>query len=193
MEDNLQELKKEFGRRKVMPAIYETVILKALSHFPELKDVRIHFELKSAHPVPYGTTPSFSSFFKKPEWRTYIVTLLTEAKGPTVGALFHNLPEDAQIGVIGHELSHVLQYHRCKSKTLLKVVLFFPMVRKFMEQDADRKTIEHGLGVHLYKWATYIRTIPGYVRQRPQINIFYLTPHEIMAYIKSGGALNIVK
>jgi hypothetical protein len=193
MEDNLQELKKEFGRRKVIPAGYESVILKALSHFPELKDVRIHFEFKSVHPVPYGTTPTFASFFKKPEWRTYIVTLLTEAKGPAQKALFHNLPEDAQIGVIGHELSHVLQYHRCRNKTLFKMVVFFPLVRKFMEQDADRKTIEHGLGVYLYKWATYIRTIPGYLRQRPQINIYYLTPHEILSYIKTGAGLSIVR
>jgi hypothetical protein len=193
METNLSDLKKDFGRNKVIPKAYESVILKALSHYPELKNVRINFEFKSEHPVPYGTTPSFKSIFKKPEWRTYIVSFLTEAKGPMNKALFHNLPQEAQIGIVGHELAHVVQYNNCKTTTLLKAFLFFPLIRKVMEQDADRQTIRRGLGLELYKWATYIRTIPGYLKQRPQINIYYLTPHEIMNYIRSGGAMNVVR
>jgi hypothetical protein len=187
-EIDLIKLKKEFGRNKIIPMGFERVILLALSHFPELKDLKIEFKFSAKHPVPYGTTPTVDSFFKKPARRKYKVTLLTQGKGPMVKALFRNLPEDAQIGVIGHELAHVAQYNNCSVKALLKLVLLFPMLRKLMEQDADRKTIDRGLGVHLYKWATYVRSIPGYLKQRPQINIYYLTPHEILNYIRSGIA-----
>jgi hypothetical protein len=185
-EIDLIKLKKEFGRNKIIPPGFERVILLALSHYPDLKDIKIEFKFSAKHPVPYGTTPTLGSFFKKPPQRKYKVTLLTQARGPMVKALFRNLPEDAQIGVIGHELAHVAQYNNCSVKGLLRLVVLFPMLRKLMEQDADRRTIDRGLGVHLYKWATYVRSIPGYLRQRPQINIYYLTPHEILNYIRSG-------
>src|SRR4051794_22944838 len=97
-------LKKEVGLNKVIPSKYEKPILKALSAYPELKHIRIHFKLTSKHPVPYGTTPTFASLFRKAGKRIYYITILEEAQEPERSALFRNLPEEAQIAVIAHEL-----------------------------------------------------------------------------------------
>jgi hypothetical protein len=59
--DDLELLYKEYGQFKEIPSKYETVILKALSCFPELKYTRIKFRLKQKGSVPYNTKPVLSS------------------------------------------------------------------------------------------------------------------------------------
>ena len=39
---------------------------------------------------------------------------------------------------------------------------------------------EHGFGAQLYKHAVYIRSIPGYIQQKPEFNQYYLQPFEIL-------------
>src|SRR4051812_1370440 len=72
----IDELRAEFGYKKEIPTKYEKEILIALSHYPELKNVRINFKLSKHASVPYGTKPSTSSYLKKREKRVYIITLL---------------------------------------------------------------------------------------------------------------------
>jgi hypothetical protein len=186
----LEKLRSDFGRNKLIPPQYELPILLALSKFPELKTTRIVFMLRKKHPVPYGTTPSPASFFKPKDQRTYVITILEQAKKPTYDALFKNLPFRAQVGVIGHELTHVVQYNSMSVPQLLKNCLsaFLPPVRDKMEKGADLGAIQNGLGKELYALATYIRKIPGYVQKRKEINKYYLKPFEILKFL-SGGSL----
>lgn len=180
------DLKKQFGINKVIPAKYEIAILSALSAFPELKTTRIHFKLTNHHSVPYGTTPTFASLFKPAHKRIYYVTLLEEAKEPERGALFRNLPHEAQVAVIAHELTHVVQFNSQSVPVLLKTMLLYPVpfFKKIIERGADKGAIEHGYGRELYKHAVYLRNIPGYVEKRPAIDKYYLKPYEILEIIK---------
>src|ERR1041384_7274199 len=92
------ELRKDFGRRKIIPRKYEDVILKALSHYPELQDTPIEFRLKNNHHLPHQTVPALGSLLKF-QYK-YVVNILEEAPPPMEQALFRNLPETAQLGVI---------------------------------------------------------------------------------------------
>jgi hypothetical protein len=178
----LHELKKEFSGQKTIPLKYEEPILKALSHYPELKDIPIHFKLKDKHPVPYGTTPAPSTIIKRAHKRTYTISLLEKATPPMEQALFRNLPEPAQLGVIGHELGHVLQFSRRSLPGMMKTALKLTTQEEMreMERGADIAAIEHGLGFELYTHARFIRSIPGYLQERKDIEINYLHPHEIL-------------
>jgi hypothetical protein len=171
-----------FSTNKKLPEKYRTVILEALSYYPELKNIHIQFVLKKKHPVPYGTTPSVKSVLKPGTPRQYTITLREEAHGPTSHALFKNLPHEAQLGVIGHELGHVVQYESLGTLDLLKTcILFLTMSkRREMERGADIQAIHHNLGKELYAHAVYIRSIKGYVEKRKEIDIYYLKPHEIL-------------
>jgi hypothetical protein len=178
----LEALKKEYGKNKKIPPKYEKPILMALSFFPELKDTHIEFRLKDNYPVPYGTKPSPGSFMKKAARRKYIITLREKAEHPMWLALFKNLPFQAKVGVIGHELCHVIQYNNCSRTELLKTTLNYikASFQRQIERSADQMAIEHGLGMELYAHAAFIRSIPGYVEKRKEINRNYLKPAEIL-------------
>jgi hypothetical protein len=179
-------LRKEFSRNKEIPAEYEKEILAALSHYPELKDTKIKFKLTNHHPVPYGTTPSLDSVFKSPSDRRYTISILEKAKEPEESALVCNLPFEARIGVIGHELAHVAQFQSCSRFGLASLLASYaiPFFRKRIEKGADKRTIFHGLGKELLMHAIFIRGIPGYVQQRKELNRNYLKPFEIKKYLK---------
>lgn len=176
----------ELRRNKVIPAKYEKVILRALSHYPELSGVPIEFKLVKHAAAPYGTKPSMTSRMSSPKSRKYIVTILEKAKPPMEQALMGNMPATEQLGAIGHELAHVVQYQSRKSglklfKMLAKYAL--PSYRRKVERDADLCTIEHGLGKNLLAHANFIRKIPGYVENRKSIDKNYLLPEEIVMHL----------
>jgi hypothetical protein len=183
--NELESLRREFGRYKEIPEKYEEVILTVLSHYPELKDTCIRFQLKDEHPVPYGTAPSLKTIFSKPAEREYIVTIREQGDYPTFYALFRNLTPDAQKAVIAHEIAHVVQYNTCDKAELMKFMLFYllPEFKEKIEKAADMEAIIHGFGQELLEHAIYLRTIPGYVEERPEINRNYLRPAEIADYL----------
>jgi hypothetical protein len=168
------------AKNKFIPQVYREEILAALACYPELEDVEIHFRLKNHHPVPYGTTPSYARLLLRNE-RSYTVTLREKASPPEDAALFRNLPPRARVGVIAHELAHVLQFQKRTRWQLLRMTLRYlrKSFRQSIERGADLTAIDHGLGHELYEHAVYIRSIPGYEARRPAINEQYLKPAEI--------------
>lgn len=57
-------LLKEFGKNKILPVGYELQALIALSHFPELRDVKIRFIMKPSY-IPLTSQPNLWTVFKK--------------------------------------------------------------------------------------------------------------------------------
>jgi hypothetical protein len=184
---NLDTIREAVGNNKEIPQKYEAAILVALSHYPELKDTRIKFQIANHASVPYGTKPSMRTIFSSPEKRLYLITILEEAKDPMRQALLKNLPFDARVGVIGHELGHVVQYSKMGRLELINSLLSYmkPSFQRRIERAADLAAIVHGLGKQLLEHAVYIRSIPGYVQERESINKNYLKPKEIRQYLKS--------
>src|ERR1043165_7583209 len=164
-----------------IPADYQDEILKALTHYPELKGVHIIFRKKRQHPVPYSTSPSLWRILTG-RTRKYTITLREKAFGPTQKALFKNLTPEMRRGVIGHELGHVVQYESMSNLELLRFCasLVNRSNQQKFERGADTIAIEHGLGEGLHKHAVYIRSIDGYIKERPEIVINYLAPAEIL-------------
>jgi hypothetical protein len=177
----LAELKSEFGKNKTIPSQYEGSILRALSHYPELKETKIEFRLRTDHPVPYGTTPAVMSVLNPLAKRGYVISLLEKAQPPMEHVLFRNLPLEAQVAVIGHELGHVLQFETGKASVLRTIISYAtPRTQRELERGADICCIEHGLGFELYTHAKFIRAIKGYLEERKEIDVNYLHPNEIL-------------
>jgi hypothetical protein len=184
--DELELLKKEFGRYKEIPPEYEEVILTALSHYPELKDTCIRFSLTDNHPVPYGTAPSIKTLLTKPSEREYTISILEEDDSPMFYALFKNLTFEARLGVMAHELAHIVQYNSCSRIELAEFMCLYALLPEFkqkIEQAADLEAIIHGFGKELLEHAIYIRSIPGYAEQRKDLDTNYLLPAEIADYL----------
>lgn len=192
-ETSIELYRQKFGRNKDIVKKYETEILTVLSHYPELRHTHIRFMLALHAEVPYGTKPSFASCFKASKNRVYTVTILEHAAYPESEALMKHLSQSMRMGVLAHELAHVVQFERCNPLRLLQTLTNFAFAasRREIERGADKGAIRHGFGRGLLEHARYIRSIPGYVEQRPRLNQDYLLPQEIDYYLNHPDQLNV--
>jgi hypothetical protein len=147
-----------FANKKNIPDQFRSPILKALSCFPELKNIRINFIVKKKY-TPLSTRPSFRSMVKRRNHRTYIVTISNETIDTLSHLLYNNLNYIEQVGIMGHELSHVVDFNR---KNLFQSIgnaighLSKHFVDK-MEYKTDLICIQHGLGKYLETYSMHVR------------------------------------
>lgn len=155
------ELLEMFGNNKSLLKGYESQVLIALSHYPELKDTRIKFRFINKG-TPLTARPTvLSTIFRSAKKRTYLITVAKDTDPRWSPILLHHLPYNAQIGVFGHEIAHVADFSRRSFWGMLQV-LFGNLSKSFMdglEYNADLITIQHGLGHQLLAWSTYVRQV----------------------------------
>ena len=150
----------EFGNKKEIPKQFEKPILTALSYFPELKNVHIVFRIKKAY-SSLTTKPNFAGVFKRKDHRTYIITISNETIDTLRPLLLQNLTFEQQVGVIGHELSHVVDFNSKNFPQTLGVGIGH-ISKKYldkMEFNTDRICIQHGLGKYLLAYSKHVREI----------------------------------
>lgn len=150
----------KIGFNKKIPREIRPQVLTALYFYPELKDTKIIFRFRK-RTTPLSCRPQIFSVFKKSPNRIYVITISKKSNQKLSPILFDNLPYNAQIGVLGHELAHITEY-RTKS-TVQLVALAFKMFNarnmdKF-EFNTDLICIQHGLGFQLYDWSSYVRNV----------------------------------
>jgi len=147
----VDSLMEKYGNNKIFADEFIAPALIALSYYPELKDVEIEFKYSreattmAARPVPF-------SMFSE---RKYVV--LINNKKNFDGIRLENVPFNAQIGVIGHELAHIVDYDNYNLWGILGIYFRYSDHKRkpLYEQEIDKATIERGLGWQLYDWATY--------------------------------------
>lgn len=147
-----------YASKKKIPDAIKMQVLTALSFYPELKEAKVVFRLKKRK-TPLTSRPRISNIFKKKKNRTYVITISTETSERLAPILFQNLPYNAQVGVIGHELGHIAEYSTKNSFQILGLsvkILSSKFVDTF-EFNTDRIAIEHGLGYQLYDWSAFVR------------------------------------
>jgi hypothetical protein len=150
----------EFGNKKEIPKQFEKPILTALSYFPELKNVHIVFKIKKAR-TGLATKPDFAGVFQRKDHRTYIITISNETIDTLKPLLLQNLTFEQQVGVIGHELSHVVDFNSKNFPQTIGVGISHvskPYLDK-MEYNTDRICIQHGLGKYLLAYSKHVREV----------------------------------
>jgi hypothetical protein len=150
----------EFGNKKEIPKQFEKPILTALSHFPELKNVNIVFKIKKAR-TGLATKPDFAGVFQRKDHRTYIITISNETIDTLKPLLLQNLTFEQQVGVIGHELSHVVDFNSKNFPQTIGVGISHVSKRYLdkMEYNTDRICIQHGLGKYLLAYSKHVREV----------------------------------
>lgn len=151
------ELLAEFGRNKELPATYELQALLALSHYPELRDVKIQFIVEDVG-IPLSSRPHWSSMLRSARKRTYQVIIDSDLQGPRDALLLKNQPFNAQVGIIGHELAHTVYYlNRSFFGIAADALCQLSDCRIGFERSTDRRLIEYGLGWQRYDHALFVR------------------------------------
>ena len=149
----------DFSTGKIFPKEFSKQVLIALSYFPELKNMHIKFRLSETH-TPLSTTPTFISCFKRKGKRKFVISISTKTSEKLSPILFINLPYNAQVGVLGHELSHVSDLSQKNFFGLIRIGIGH-LSKRFMdnfENNTDMICIKHGLGYQLLEWSKYVRT-----------------------------------
>ena len=184
-EQSIDGLISELGYRKELPEGFELQTLLALRHYPELKNTNIKFIVKKAF-IPLASRPSMISLLRKRDQRTYRVIISDESLPQMESVLLKNLPFNAQVAIIGHELAHAAEYETLNSYQLSAVGLmyFCGSYRAVMEKGTDTRTIEHGLGWQLLEYAEHVRKVSSSnERQIDFMDKFYMNPDEIRTMI----------
>jgi len=185
----------KYARNKKIPAEFRAPILTALSYFPELKQLHINFRTRKAY-TPLTTRPSLTSIFKRKSHRTYIVTISYQSIDTLSHLLFKNLNFEEKVGIMGHELSHVVDFD---SKNFFQTIgngvghISGRFLDK-MEYKTDLICIKHGLGKYLEKYSLHVRRTMHVQYWRGVDHVFekdghierYMNPTTIEKYLNGG-------
>lgn len=185
----------QFAHRKNIPEQFRKPILKALSYFPELKNMRIDFVVKKKY-TPLSTRPSFWSMIKRKNHRTYIISISNQTIDTLSHLLYQNLASTEQVGVMGHELSHVVDFN---AKNLFQSMAsgICHISKRFvdkMEYKTDLICIQHGLGKYLEAYSLHVRKTMHVNYWRGVDHVFekddhierYMNPSTIEKYMQTA-------
>lgn len=190
-EEYFAGLRKVYANNKQYPLQLEKQILIALSYYPELKNTPIIFRIRPRHAIGLTRT-TWGGLFESPALRHYVITISESTEPALMPILFSKQTFNAQVGMIGHELAHVVQYAMKTSVELLQYVISNISARYVdrFEYNADAICIAHGLGYQLLEWSQYIRKAmkaeywrgPDYVH-KPKKRERYMNPSTILSKI----------
>ncbi len=184
-QQNRDSLRHQLGCRKEFLPQFELASLVALTHYPELINVRISFREKKLHST-MATRPKGIEVLRKKGKREYIVYINTT---DNVNVPIDQTSFNAQVGVIGHELAHIVDYESKSSIRLIANGLGYLSkgFRLKLEHQTDKSTISHGLGWQLYDWSFYVlhyeEITPKYLEYKKKI---YLKPSEIESLLQKN-------
>ncbi len=181
-----------FGNNKELPSGFELQALIALSHYPELRDVKIRFIVDDVD-IPLSSRPYWASMLRSAHNRTYLVIIDSERQGRGDVLLVKNQPFNAQVGIIGHELAHTVYYlNRSFLGILGDAICQFSSCRINFERNTDRRLVEHGLGWQRYDHAMYVRR--GFSPNPQALSTTqggggaYMSPAELLRIIESNAS-----
>ena len=178
-----------FLKNKNIPATIYEEARKALSHYPDLKD--IHIEIKfteKTHKSFMQAQPKFSSLLGSRTDRKYYI-FINEAY-TIEGEKFdiEEIPSEVIVGWLGHELGHIMDY---LDRGTFDMIWFgikylrFPNFVKEAERMADTYAVEHGLADYLIKTKDFILDHASLSEEyKSNIERFYLSPEEIMQLVE---------
>ncbi|MEQ9425043.1 MAG: hypothetical protein RJQ09_11530 [Cyclobacteriaceae bacterium] len=148
----LEELRKKFPNQiKKSGSELEHATLIALHYYPKLRTNKIKIKHKKNVKHPITASYSFWNAFKIRRWHKYVLLI---KKGSFVDGLDLN----AKVGLIGHEMAHFEYYKNRPAICMIPWGIRYVVSRKFrysFERDADKTTIEKGLGWQLMQIAFY--------------------------------------
>ena len=162
--------------------LYREQIQKVKFYYPELQTINIE--------IVYGkisTTMACrplllkSMLFGKRCYRIFI-----NNNSDFGGVLLEDVPYNAQLGVIGHEFSHILDYETKSNLGIiyLGIKYLFKKYKRTYERSIDKLTIQKGLGPQLYDWAIFSmyesKASDKYKKFKRDI---YMSHHDIMQYM----------
>ncbi len=184
----------EYTHNKTIPEKIEKEVIIALSHYPELKDTPIDFVFRKDILKSFmQAQPKWYGVWQSKRKRKYVVKITPALKLKEKSIPVENLPSEALVGWIGHELGHIMDYQTKTGLGLIRFGIGYLTSEKYLkkaEQTADLYAINHHLGSEILSTKNFIldnADIPLAYKER--IRRLYMSPEEVMEYIDEDGTL----
>ena len=189
---DLDSLKAIIGIDKGLPVGFEEAAAIAFSAYPLLKEVAIDMVLTDYGP-PMRADIDIWSLLGSRKHRKYVITLNDVPNSFFEPILLRSLPFDAQVGILAHELGHVVYYHQLNALQLAKWGLSYLRDDDFRgthERTTDLMPVYHGLGSQIYQYAHYVRRHPNcqelYQIEQGFMDRYYMTDWELKKVIDNN-------
>ena len=172
-----------FERKKYVLEYKENCMI-ALTHYPSLRRTKIKFTRRRIS-TTMMCRPRILSVFRRPGHRSYIIVF--NKKKNFEGPLYDHIPSNAQIGVVGHELAHIIDFENLSTNQIMGrgIGMLSDHKRSLYEKYIDQLTIEHGLGKELLAWSEYVLFQSNATEEYKQFKkAHYLSPHEIKHHLE---------
>ena len=183
---NLDSLRQIIGTNKGLPPGFEVAGAIAYSAYPELKEVEINMVLVNGG-APMESRPEIASLFGRRKNRRYVVLLNNEEPSYFEPILLRSLPFDAQVGILAHELSHIVYYQQLTTLQIAKWGLQYLRDDDFRakhERSTDLMPLYHGLGSQIYQYAYFVRRdstcAAFYEEGKDFMDRYYMTDQELV-------------
>lgn len=181
-------LLKTWGENKKLAPGFELQCLLALSHYPELKKASIDFLVQPAF-IQLSARPDPITVLLPWVKRKYLVVISNDTGRENDPILLSKAPFNEQVGIIGHELAHVVFYLDKNSMYLAWLAYQYQYNEPFaivFERDTDKRAVAHGLGYQLYDFAFFVRKAFGNTLEEIEAEKgeMYLSPGEIAGEMK---------
>lgn len=97
-----------------------------------------------------------------------------------------NLPFDARVGVLGHEMAHVTDYEKLSTIEIIfyGIRYFNRSQRRIIEYRTDSIAVAHGLGYQLQHFAEYVQSSSISDDYKSYKRDIYMTSEEIEVLMK---------
>jgi hypothetical protein len=150
----------------------------AAKSFPELNGYSIEIRRKHIGTM-MAARPKPDFIFRKKENRKYVI-FITDKPEMNPDSVYASMSYNAQLGVLGHELSHILDYRNKNNWQMLCFGINYVFNKKTIEAKTDLTAVKRGFGKELIEYTRYIHRSP-HVNRRYLLKKkrFYLSASEI--------------
>lgn len=158
-------------------------------YYPQLDKTNIQL-VSGRLKTTLAARPKWTFLFRTQDKRCYQI-IINRDVSHVEGVVFHDLPFNAQVGVLGHELGHIFDYSQMSRFQIVKMgisYLFYDS-RCEIEHRTDEIAIKHGLGWQLLDFSDFVlnrsTASPKYKAYKREI---YYAPDDIMLLIEAHPA-----
>lgn len=173
-------------QNKTIPVEILDPVKEALGYFPDLEKANITFEYKEriSGAVMQAQPKVFSLFVDGKENRKYRIKITRYLDFGHKIVPIEEIPHDALVGWIGHELGHIMDYIERSSTEMMRFGFkYLVSKRKVIEAEmaADSYAIECGMGHQILANKNYILNHEGFDDEyKDKIKTLYMSPEDII-------------
>jgi len=165
---------------------FEKPAKEALLKYPELQNVKLKFVSVEKSKLAHQALPYTFSIFRSRKNRKYKIIIASDQCGELDSTLFKNLDYKSQVGVLAHELAHILDYVNSSGIRIITKGISYKLSKKFRKSYERKTNIEamrRGFTQEILSWSNEVYTY----LDRDGRGDYYHSPLEIRQIISQSG------